>query len=150
MKSEVNMNLRILQVVKTTPKVNNKKTKQNIEPKYTKILNNLLSINSQSDSAIFSKLNFLNQDIAKLFKPEEINNIYTKVDFKIKIKKLSMSSVEKLIKNAATPEDLIKVLSGIDHKPTVLITKQITKDLVAAKKTIIQKISEENTTFLTK
>jgi hypothetical protein len=61
-----------------------------------------------------------------------------------------MSSVEKLIKNAATPEDLIKVLSGIDHKPTVLITKQITKDLVAAKKTIIQKISEENTTFLTK
>jgi hypothetical protein len=143
------MNFKILQVVNNNTKTSSKKSKY-IEPKYSKILNNLLSINSLSDSAIFSKLNFLNKDLNKILKSEDITKIYTKFDFKIKIKKTSMASVEKLIQNSTTPDELIQTMEDIDYKPTGVLLKQISKEFEKAKKIIIDKISEDNNIFLTK
>lgn len=55
--------------------------------KYAKILNNLLGIKSRSDYAVFTKLNSLNIDLLKLIKFEDINKIYSKNQFKIKLEK---------------------------------------------------------------
>lgn len=52
--------------------------------KYRKLLNNLLGIQN-SDSAIFSKLNTNNLDLTKLITNEEIEKIFTKEDFSIKL-----------------------------------------------------------------
>lgn len=55
--------------------------------KYAKILNNLLGIKSRSDYAIFTRLNSLNVDLLNLVKFEDINKIYSKNQFKIKLEK---------------------------------------------------------------
>ena len=145
------MNFKILQIVKheTNTKQSSKKAKL-IDPKYNKILNNLLSINSHSDNAIFSKLNFLNQDLTKILKPDDLAKIYTKFDFKIKIKKTSMESIEKIIMGAVNSNSLLQILEEIDYKPNNTELKQIKKELEVSKKLIVKNIAEKNNIFLTK
>ena len=58
---------------------------QNSYKKYSKILNNLLSISSRGDSAIFTKMNKTNYDLLKLIDENDIHKIFSKHDFKIKL-----------------------------------------------------------------
>ncbi len=55
--------------------------------KYSKILNNLLGISSRGDYAVFTKLNSLNTDLLKLIDYNDINTVFNKPKFKIKLKK---------------------------------------------------------------
>lgn len=141
------MEFKILKIVKNEF---GNKNKRIIESKYRKILGNLLAINPTSDSGIFSKMNNLNKDLNKLLKSEDINKIWTKFDFKIKIKKTSLSDLKNSINNSLTPEEVKITLSEFDYNITKILERQLFISFNNAKSAIITRIEKEDNVFLTK
>lgn len=141
------MEFKILKIVKNEF---GNKNKRIIESKYRKILGNLLAINPTSDSGIFSKMNNLNKDLNKLLKSEDINKIWTNFDFKIKIKKTSLSDLKNSINNSLTPEEVKITLSEFDYNITKILERQLFISFNNAKSAIITRIEKEDNTFLTK
>ncbi|MGL4183992.1 MAG: AAA domain-containing protein [Metamycoplasmataceae bacterium] len=143
------MEFKILQTTKSNI-YSEIKSKRIIEAKYSKILNNLLSINSRSDYAIFAKINLLNKDLNKILKEEDILKIFNNCDFKIKLKKIITPKIKNDISEAIDYLELIEILDKIDFNLNATLKKQLSTSFENAKNIILERIEKENNIFLTK
>ncbi|MGL5521783.1 MAG: AAA domain-containing protein [Metamycoplasmataceae bacterium] len=143
------MEFKILQTAKSNI-YSEIKSKRIIEAKYSKILNNLLSINSRSDYALFVKINLLNKDLNKILKEEDILKIFNNCDFKIKLKKIITPKIKNDVSSANDYLELIEVLDKIDFNLTAVLKKQLSTSFENTKNIILERIEKENNIFLTK
>ena len=141
----------------TTCQTSTGKIKNKIKGKYDKILNNLLGI-KKNDSAIFTKLSLMNQDLTKIVPvAEKQNKILTKSDFEIEVSKLiSTRDVENIIEeiiSTSNLEELENFLKKINIKlsqDTVKKIKSKKMTLREAKNKITEKIKQEQALFIVK
>ena len=141
----------------TACKTSTTKIKNQTKGKYEKILNNLLGIKNV-DSAIFTKLSSMNQDLTKIVPaPEQQNKILTKSDFEIEVSKLVFTSdVEDVIEEILSTSDLEELetfLKKINIKLSQDTVRKIKSKRLAlweAKDKIAQKIKQEQAFFIVK
>ena len=143
------MELKMLKIIKRSI-TSNKTTKKEMGGKYNKILSNLLSINNRSDNAIFTKLSAINKDLTKLISNSDIAKMYMKNSFKIKIKKISLKDIKSSIENSSSPSEILSILNQTDYKITKVLEKGIYSSFEKEKLKILEKISGDENTFITK
>lgn len=78
-----------------------------LDKRYEKVLKNLLQIKSRGESSIFTPVNKSNIDLFSILKLRDINDIYSKYSFKIKIPRTTMSEIEEIIKTINTKKELM-------------------------------------------
>lgn len=127
---------------------NHKIIEKKIDPKYDKILNNLLGI-LRFDDAIFTKEKDLIKDLNKILNQDDITKIYTKFNFKIKVRKISID-IKNKIQNSNNPSEIIELIENLDFKINAKIKKQLFSSFEISKKEVIKKIEENENTFLVK
>ncbi|MGY6172459.1 AAA domain-containing protein [Candidatus Mycoplasma pogonae] len=116
--------------------------------KYKTLLNNLLVINNKADNAVFTKIGGINLDLSSLLSKAELQKVFSRDEFKIKIKeKNSFDLIEQIqeIHDFSALEDFLTQNHIAVYQ---ILLKKLKTDFKVGKSQLIQKIETDKTMFL--
>ncbi|MEE3928225.1 AAA domain-containing protein [Mycoplasmopsis ciconiae] len=116
--------------------------------KHKKLVNNLLDIRPQGDNAIFYHISKINQDLSKIVKKQELNEIFNKSDFRVEISSnFTDTQIQKLY-SVKTLEEFSQWAKDSNFKPSAKMEKDLTRSFANNISEVIDKISSKHNNFL--
>ncbi|UVD81990.1 AAA domain-containing protein [Mycoplasma iguanae] len=115
--------------------------------KYKKILNNLLYF-TQSDNAVHTKIKGINIDLSKILSKRDLEKIFTKSEFKIKITQNPLETLLENLEKVGNETELAEFLDDNLLTFSNRLKKEAKKDLLAAKEEIKNRIIKDKNIFL--